>query len=63
MNKFFAILCLVCMVLMAGLVSCFGGHIPDHWTLGKTISAIFFYTYEVMCVCGCVYFWFKKDQL
>ena len=42
-------------------VSCFGGHIPDYWTLGKTISAIFFYTYEVMCICGCVYFWFKKD--
>ena len=61
MNYFLSIVCMICMVLMAGLVSCFGGHIPDYWTLGKTISAIFFFGYEVMCLCGAVYFWIKKD--
>ena len=61
MNYILSIVCMVCMVLMAGLVSCFGGYIPDYWTFGKTISAVFFFGYEVMCLCCAVYFWIKKD--
>ena len=59
MSKFMAIICIVCFVLMAGLASFFGTAIPDHWTLGKTICVSSFVIYEVMCVCGFVYFWMK----
>lgn len=59
MNKFFSILCLVCMVIMAGLVSCFGGNIPDNWTFGKSICTIMFFSYEFMCVFASIYFWNK----
>ena len=59
MSKFLSLLCMVCMVVMAGLVSYFGVHIPDHWTIGKTLSAIFFFGYEAMCLIGAIYFWMK----
>ena len=61
MNKFLAILCISCFLFMAGLASFFGTAIPDHMTIGKFISISFFVVYEIMCVCGFIYFWMKKD--
>jgi hypothetical protein len=29
-------------------------------TIGKFISISFFVVYEIMCVCGFIYFWMKK---
>ena len=60
MNKFLAMICIICFVMMAGLVSCIGVHIPDYWTLGKTVCCFIFVTYEILCLGGFIYFWLKR---
>ena len=59
-NKILAIIFITCFVLMAGFFSYLGPHIPDHWTLGKTVTISFFVIYEIMCVVAFIYFWLKK---
>lgn len=59
-NKILAIVCIVCFVLMAGFFSYLGPHIPDHWTIGKTVTISTFAIYEILCIITFIYFWLKK---
>lgn len=59
-NKILAIVSIVCFVLMAGFFSYLGPHIPDHWTIGKTVTIFTFAIYEILCIVTFIYFWLKK---
>lgn len=60
-NKFFSLLFLICAMAMVIVASYIGNYLPEHWTLGKSVSVGFFFVYEVACVFSFVYFWFKKN--
>ena len=60
-NKLFSLIFLSCGMLMVIVASYIGNYLPEHSTLGKSITVGSFFVYEVMCVVSFIYFWMKRS--